>query len=506
MARLSTLILSALFIFQAHADLSTAFLVARIDIEDSIRQIDADAEVSSSLAALEHSLQLLLNYQDEVFAPALEQLKNEKPLTGLMLTRIHSYLKIHLTILERGLALSAAQSQVRSSIIDENAIALMTISLLKHSSVYLKHDRLRLLLNQEDSAYQIKTQALRKAYQLFINDENYDDLVQASARRQLRASVNQQFLATLNMWDEVERAFSGDWWNQVMTFVVHHISGGIGNAAGSVRFRKGTMWQDEQLASSIEAKLLPMDIITERTPFILTDRFIPGHFGHNAFWIGTEDQLRALGIWNQPYLRPYHQAIREGYNIFETDRSGTHLKRLSDFMNVDEFAIVRREDRPRDIAGINEFYAVLFAQYGKTYDFNFDVETTDKLVCSELIYQAFGDVVWTTEPYLGRFTISPDNVASIIVEKDTPFKLIYAHERTTDGVDNFKTLVELASDLGFTYSGVDGSGQAVLEKGQQTCMNLVNERGQVNRACGKTWLRPVYGKMTERRWQVSNPR
>jgi hypothetical protein len=50
-------------------------------------------------------------------------------------------------------------------------------------------------------------------------------------------------------------------------------------------------------------------------------------------------------------------------------------------------------------------------QVGKDYDFNFDVETTDKIVCSELVYTVYTDIPWPTEKALGRYTISPDNVA-----------------------------------------------------------------------------------------------
>ena len=53
----------------------------------------------------------------------------------------------------------------------------------------------------------------------------------------------------------------------------------------------------------------------------------------------------------------------------------------------------------------------------------FDVSTLDKIVCSELIYITFGNVKWPTEYRLGRPTITPDDVAEILFEKNTKFQI-----------------------------------------------------------------------------------
>jgi hypothetical protein len=39
------------------------------------------------------------------------------------------------------------------------------------------------------------------------------------------------------------------------------------------------------------------------------------------------------------------------------------------------------------------------------------VETTDKIVCSELVYLVYPDPDWPTDRIMGRYTISPDHVA-----------------------------------------------------------------------------------------------
>jgi uncharacterized protein YycO len=64
-------------------------------------------------------------------------------------------------------------------------------------------------------------------------------------------------------------------------------------------------------------------------------------------------------------------------------------------------------------ADTREALLMAFRQVGKKYDFNFDVNTTDKIVCSELAYISFPAIDWPTDEVLGRHSISPDNVAQM---------------------------------------------------------------------------------------------
>ena len=76
-----------------------------------------------------------------------------------------------------------------------------------------------------------------------------------------------------------------------------------------------------------------------------------------------------------------------------------------------------------------------FQQIGKEYDFNFDVETSSKIVCSELPYHVYPDVPWQTEEQLGRFTISPDDIASLAYLEPPLFEVVLLYhdgERVPD--------------------------------------------------------------------------
>ena len=84
---------------------------------------------------------------------------------------------------------------------------------------------------------------------------------------------------------------------------------------------------------------------------------------------------------------------------------------------------------------------------GKAYDFNFDVETTGTIVCSELPYHVYPGVDWTTEEQLGRFTISPDHVALEALEGNADFDLVaFYHDGTLvppqDALGRMRALVE----------------------------------------------------------------
>ena len=89
-------------------------------------------------------------------------------------------------------------------------------------------------------------------------------------------------------------------------------------------------------------------------------------------------------------------------------------------------------------------------QIGKDYDFNFDVETLDKIVCSELIYLVFGNVVWPTKYQLMRNTISPDNVGEILYFLKSKFELKTYFNAEKNKALNHMSKFDLAPKLGFS--------------------------------------------------------
>lgn len=204
--------------------------------------------------------------------------------------------------------------------------------------------------------------------------------------------------------------------------IFSELSGGFGNAVGKIKWRSGRLGRSAQAVDLVKTTLQPLDILVEKTPFILTDYLIPGHFGHIALYLGNETQLKEMNIWNHPKIVPYHQAIKSGKTILEAQRDGVELSTIDKFMNVDELAILRT--RKSINHHHDEIYSRAMEQIGKAYDFNFDVETTDEIVCSELIYQTYYFINWNLEKTFGRWTISPDNIVQDIFQQNPQIDLV----------------------------------------------------------------------------------
>jgi len=210
------------------------------------------------------------------------------------------------------------------------------------------------------------------------------------------------------------------------------VSGLFGNTIGLYESRKGKLYNNEIAKQKIQATLQPLDILLEKTPFRLTDKLIPGHFGHVAIWTGTETELIKDGVWDNPIVSQYAKLVngsgdpnsKDEHQIIEALRNGVQLSTLDHFLNIDDFAILRPLFDEKDKKALTkEALIMAFRQVGKEYDFNFDVNTTDKIVCSELAYVSFPSVDWPTQKTLGRYNISPDNVAQL-AWNNVPLKLI----------------------------------------------------------------------------------
>lgn len=228
--------------------------------------------------------------------------------------------------------------------------------------------------------------------------------------------------------------------------IVYQGSKLFGNISGS--FYKGVgklyHYSDEQL-EEIEHESRALDVIFDKTGFRLTDSFIPGHFTHAAIWAGTEDELKELGVWEElPALyerakrnynykgQSFQDAIRTKHYIIEALRPGVQINNLRHFIDIDDLVFLRPKDcedgkRVNDEKGnpkcltkeMKKAYLIeAFKQIGKDYDFNFDVNTRERIVCSELVYRTFLDTNFETDRMLGRHTIISDQIIPHADDKD----------------------------------------------------------------------------------------
>lgn len=225
----------------------------------------------------------------------------------------------------------------------------------------------------------------------------------------------------------------------------------VGNSLGLVRWRAGKLKDDKALLATLSASLQPGDILLEKTPFALTDKTIPGHFGHAAIYIGTVEQLRELGALDLPGVQARLALIQSGHVMLEALRGGVVLNTLESFMNIDDVAVLRAQQLTP--AERKSSIALALNHFGKRYDFNFDVNTTDTIVCSELVYAAYPQINFVTKQVLSSFTIAPDDIARVAGgAPDDHLKLalfvhdgqvIYQHSDHQQGMSRYLQLIGL---------------------------------------------------------------
>ena len=310
-----------------------------------------------------------------------------------------------------------------------------------------KNDLWHMVLGLNDRHSRIRLDQLAEKWR-GGTDPILDQAIQASPTLQhVRDGTLDQVLPTTAL---VRRVRALDGLANLGDEAMYTVSEAFGNAIGSIEMRKGKLWHREDVLKHLHHVLRPLDLLLEKTPFRLTDYFIPGHFGHAAVWMGKAKEIRRLGVWKdeamqEDRLQACRPLIEEGRGVLEALRSGVEINPLRVFANVDDLAVLRpkkmrrREKRESLIRG--------FKQVGKEYDFNFDVESTGTIVCSELPYHVYPGVKWSTEEQLGRFTISPDDVALEAIGGNAPFELMafYHDGALVPPKDAFRVFKELVA-------------------------------------------------------------
>ncbi len=243
----------------------------------------------------------------------------------------------------------------------------------------------------------------------------------------------------------------GDWFVEIFSKTTNFISGLFGNLVGKLRFRHGYMKDHEGALKYLYGTLKPLDIIAEKTPFAATDFFIPGHFGHIAVYIGTQAQLEEAGLWNHPSIKKIKKDIQAGKTILESIRPGSRMVSLEEFLEIDEITIIRETNILDNKWQKEQVLATAIEQLNKDYDFNFDVSTLKKVVCSEVPYHAFGHKRWTTSYIFGRNTISPDEIIENAYTRGSGIEFIASIQATKDGKLKGIDKEKMAKNLSFDF-------------------------------------------------------
>ncbi len=224
------------------------------------------------------------------------------------------------------------------------------------------------------------------------------------------------------VWNDIRRiGLKKDLWrlqvNRALRKLAFKATKVIGGTAVRIKIDEPAIRGEKRkrIHDAMERLARPGDIIVERCRFLLTDKLIPGFFSHVAIWLGNRESLEKEGIW--PLLSPRcRKEVEAGGEIVEAIRTGVRTVDLMTFLEIDDLALLRLrpkllgDDPARTRAAIIDRAVSLV---GRPYDFGFDLNTSNHIMCAEAAYYALSGIVgWNPRKYAWTRLVSPDDVAA----------------------------------------------------------------------------------------------
>jgi histone H3/H4 len=344
---------------------------------------------------------------------------------------------IHEALVELGDPAAATETgELRTFVIGYCAICV----LVRIDRIFLfdvaHHSVIQRKLNEPFPEYRIPKKQYTKIFEAFINEGDALNALRAielakQKRKQLlelRGDEEVGFL--VEHLDELEKAlipskrryFKDAWafvshkWRRLgvvsMQKLLAAVLEGLGRTASEFAERDNKKVTAE-VRASIGGFLECGDVLVTRHEKALTNLFIPGYWPHAALYIGTPAQRRSIGARHQP------ENERLGVDsicALEALKDGAQLRPLSETLAVDAFVVLRPRLQPDSIARAVE-RAV--AHEGKMYNFDFDFFSSDRLVCTEVVYRAYDgleDLRFPLQERAGRKTLSAEDLLDFALD------------------------------------------------------------------------------------------
>jgi hypothetical protein len=190
----------------------------------------------------------------------------------------------------------------------------------------------------------------------------------------------------------------------------------------------------------MEKEMQPGDIMLQRRNWHVSNVGIPGFWTHSALYVGGIERIDDFFASEFPYeghesMTAYLQATLpdvytkitqvdmwgDAMAVVEAIEPGVVLQSLPVSTDADFVVVLRPQLTKKDIL---QSVIKAFEHIGKPYDYNFDFDTRDALVCSELVYDAYFEKLpvknglhFETSVVNGRKIVSPFDMANKFVEE-----------------------------------------------------------------------------------------
>lgn len=202
------------------------------------------------------------------------------------------------------------------------------------------------------------------------------------------------------------------------------------------------------IIAQIKPKLRAGDVFITRHDDAMSNLFLPGFWPHGALYIGPPDERAQLG------LADISDGVRhsaEAVEILEAKKDGVLLRAIEETLQVDAFTVLRPKLSEADIC---EALAKGLSHAGKLYDFIFDFGTSDRLVCTEVIYRAYhgvGEIDFTLSTKAGRKCLSAEDFLNQAITNDW-FDVVMVYGVNGNNLEtDEKAMSSLRKSFGSTY-------------------------------------------------------
>lgn len=196
----------------------------------------------------------------------------------------------------------------------------------------------------------------------------------------------------------------------------------VAPASRAIKVRPSYLEDDIDVHRAVLARARPLDVILIGNGSRVSGAFGGGTFGHLAVYVGTETQLRAIGLWSHPLIVPFHADIRAGKVAIEALDTDVHLSGSPELFETDHVALLR----PTGVSPARQRQVILalFGDMGQRFDFHFDVRDDSAIYCTELLDRAMPELNLPARAMYGREVILPDEIAAQTLAGALPFDVL----------------------------------------------------------------------------------